>query len=80
MVISATQAPIGLGGKHGSWIGWHKNGKKKYEGEYKKGKQIDKWTYYNKGGKKTSEEIYIVCNEQCEDEHFLYPVYEKGKI
>ena len=69
-----------FGQEHGSWIGWHKNGKKKYEGEYKKGKQIDIWTYYNKGGKKTTEEIYIVCDEQCEDEHYPIPCLREGKI
>ena len=38
------------------------------------------WTYYNNSGKKTSEEIYSVCDEQCADEHFPIPCMREGKI
>ena len=39
-------------------MGYHVNGKTKYEGLYKDGKQIGKWKYFNKRGKLTTEEEY----------------------
>ena len=44
-------------------------GEKKYDGSYEHGLQTGQWNYYNEQGKKTLEEIYFDCDEQCEEEH-----------
>ena len=39
-------------------MGYHVNGKTKYEGVYRDGKQIGEWKYFNKKGKIRTEEKY----------------------
>ena len=34
------------------WVEWHRNGKKKSEGNYKEGKQDGLWVWYYENGKK----------------------------
>ena len=43
--------------------------KKKYEGSYKFGFQVGKWTYFNKKGTKRLEEEYFICDKECDKTH-----------
>ena len=57
------------GKAHGNWTGFHPNGKKKYEGKYELGFQTGKWDYYDLNGKKSLQENYFVCDDECKDLH-----------
>ena len=54
---------------NGSWTGFHPNGQKKYEGNYKFGHQVGKWIYFNRKGNKNLEEDYFVCENDCDETH-----------
>ena len=41
--------------KHGKYIGWHRNGKKKTEGRYIDGKRNGRWVVWNRSGRKLRE-------------------------
>ena len=56
------------------------NGKIKYEGEYKNGKQIETWKYYNKRGKMTTEEVYYTCDEDCSKRPITDCCRNEGKV
>jgi antitoxin component YwqK of YwqJK toxin-antitoxin module len=60
----------------GKWIGWHKNGIKKIEGEYKAGKKEGKWIEWHENGIKMSEEEYK--EEKLEGKRNAW--YENGQI
>jgi hypothetical protein len=45
--------------KDGIYIEWHKNGRKKTQGNYKNGKKDGLWIYWDATGRKISEEHYI---------------------
>lgn len=42
----------------GKWMGWHDNGSKSYEGNYKDGKKEGQWNWFDAKGKQTSSENY----------------------
>jgi hypothetical protein len=63
------------GAKSGLW-----SGKIKYEGEYKNGKQIETWKYYNKRGKMTTEEVYYTCDEDCSKRPITDCCRNEGKV
>lgn len=42
--------------KHGTYIGWQRNGEKRVEGDYHLGKKHGKWTAYHLNGQKKYEE------------------------
>jgi len=43
----------------GKWVIYYRNGSVKAEGEYKNGKKIGKWKYYDEDGRKTLTEVYM---------------------
>ncbi|TNF99927.1 MAG: hypothetical protein EP297_04635 [Gammaproteobacteria bacterium] len=48
--------------KDGLYIEWHRNGRKKIEGNYKDGKKEGKWIQWDANGRKISEEQYVKGN------------------
>ncbi len=49
--------PLGLVKAEGPWVSYYDNGMKKIEGQYKNGREVGKWVYYNEDGsvKETKE-------------------------
>ncbi len=45
--------------KHGKWIHWYKNGRRKEELIYNRGKKDGRWTHWYKNGQKESEVAYM---------------------
>ena len=45
---------LGKETKVGCWTGWHANGQKQREGEFKSGKPAGLWTYWHNNGQKHS--------------------------
>jgi phenylacetic acid degradation operon negative regulatory protein len=48
----------GLSVKHGPFIEWHENGRKRAEGSYDHGKQDGRWRYWDADGRLTAERVY----------------------
>ena len=43
----------------GKWVQYYSDNSVKVEGEYKNGKKIGKWKYYDDSGRKTLTESYL---------------------
>ena len=48
----------GVSIKHGSFIEWDAEGRKRVEGSYRDGKQEGRWTYWDESGRKILERDY----------------------
>jgi len=48
----------GLSVKHGPFIDWYPNGRKRSEGNYERGKQTGRWVYWDENGAMTTAREY----------------------
>jgi hypothetical protein len=48
----------GVSVKHGPFVEWDSEGRKRTEGSYRDGKQEGRWTYWDESGRKTLEREY----------------------
>jgi hypothetical protein len=48
----------GLSVKHGPFVEWDAEGRKRTEGSYRNGKQEGRWTYWDESGRRTMEREY----------------------
>ena len=60
----ATYTIQGIDKKHGHWISWHSNGKRKYEGEFKNNLQVGSFTWWFSNGQKSTEGSFIAGKRQ----------------
>ncbi|MFM7023862.1 MAG: toxin-antitoxin system YwqK family antitoxin [Flavobacteriales bacterium] len=80
LVLSAqtpTNQPDADGKKHGKWVEKHKNGKKKYTGQFEHGVPVGEFKYYSaENGKLTSQLNYFNDGKQAA----AYMYYPTGKV
>ncbi|MCH2114532.1 MAG: HTTM domain-containing protein [Pirellulales bacterium] len=68
-----TQGTLHAGERHGPWVSYHQNGRKKAAGSYQMGKSVGLWTFWYPGGGKEAEGVMKQGKE-----HGLWVVFHKN--